>query len=224
MKFKFNFTEAEKIIEYEFKDKALLKQCFTHSSYANENNLSSNERLEFLGDRIVNLVVAHELFIASPSLNSGKLTAQLKEIVSKEPLCQSVKRLGLENLLLLGNGESIERFSIKSYSNIFEAIVGGIFLDGGLAQARKFIRKNLKKTAITTENKITLKELVEKDKLGDIEYLTLDKRNSDHEPEFLVAVSIGGKEMARSWGKTKKAAKADAAKTALAKLVKEQKN
>lgn len=221
---KLNFAEAEKIIEYEFKDKALLRQCFTHSSYANENNTQSNERLEFLGDRIVNLAVAHGLFTKFPNLNSGKLTAQLKEIVSKEPLCQSVKRLGLERFLLLGNGESIERFSVKSYSDIFEAIVGGIFLDGGFTKARKFIRKNLKKTVITTENKITLKELVEKDKLGDIEYLTLDKRNSDHEPEFLVALRIGGKEMAQSWGKSVQAAQTHAAKAALAKLVKEQKN
>jgi ribonuclease-3 len=209
------FSVAEKIIDYTFKDKKLLKKCFTHSSYANENMTDSNERLEFLGDKVLDLIIAEDLFKKNKDKTAGFLTAEKQKIVSKKPLAETVEKLGLQNFLLLSKGEKIENLSIKSYSDIFEALVAGIYIDGGLEKAKKFILSNITKTSFEAKSISDIQELIQKHKMGAIEYNLIEKRGMDHNPEFVMELLIGGKHISTGYGNSKQAAKAMAAKTAL---------
>jgi len=218
-----DFSNAEKIINYTFKDKELLKKCFTHSSYANENDIESNERLEFLGDKVLDLVIAEDLYKKYKKNSAGDLTAEKQKIVSRKPLEEAVKKLGLENYLILSKGESVANLSIKSYSDIFEALTAGIYLDGGLDNARKFILDNITKISFETENISDFQEIVQKKKLGLIEYKLIGKNGLDHNPEFIMELTLDGKRIATGKGNSKQSAKAMAAKTALQILQKELK-
>jgi ribonuclease-3 len=213
-----NLSEAEKIIGYTFKDKELLKKCFTHSSFANENGIESNERLEFLGDKVLDLAIAEDLFNKNKNNTAGFLTAEKQEIVSKKPLAQTVKKLGLQKFLSLSKGESIEELSIKSYSDIFEALIAGIYIDGGFEKAKKFILDNITKTSFEASSISDFQEFVQKYKLGEFVYRDKEKIGKDHNPEFIVELVLDGKIIAQGRGRNKQSAKAAAAKIGLVKL------
>lgn len=210
-----NFSHAEKIINYTFKNKKLLKICFTHSSYAYENNCESNERLEFLGDKVLDLVIAEDLFTKYKDKSSGFLTAEKQKIVSKKPLCEAVIKLNLERFLLLSKGEKNQQLSQKTYSDIFEALVAGIYLDGGYKEAKKFILNNITKTNFESSSISNFQELVQKQKLGEIKYNLIEKNGSDHQPEFKMELTVNGEKISSGTGHSKQEAKAMAAKNAL---------
>lgn len=139
----FDVAECEQRLGYRFNDKILLRQCFTHASYANENKSKDNERLEFFGDAILGLVVTEYLFKSDMS-GEGKLTQERSKLVSKKPLQKVVEELGLSELILLGNGLNMHAsHDEKLYSSLYEAVVAGIYLDGGMEAAKKFIYRTL---------------------------------------------------------------------------------
>ncbi len=231
----FDVKRAEDKIGYSFKDKELLRECFTHSSYAYENSGKSNERLEFLGDAVLELVVTEYLY-REFDVAEGKLTDMRRSLVSKEPLLALVLKSGLNELVLLGNGQKkLAKTDEKLYSSLFEAIVGGIYLDGGYAEAAKFIESTLirawrtadEKTAffpkeISSNSKTRLQEFVQKEKLGKISYGLKAKTGPDHNPCFKAFVTIDGKISAEGDGKSKKAAESRAAAALLEALEKEE--
>lgn len=226
----FDIDGCEKKLNYVFKDKMLLRKCFTHSSYAYEHGAEDNELLEFFGDAIIQYVVTEYLYKNSRG-DEGKLTVKRAEIVSKTPLLKAVKKLGLDEFVLLGNSVKRESSSEqKLYSSIYEAVVAGIYLDGGLRPVKKFIKdtiindyhKNLENKQIKSvkpEIKNKLQEHVQKNHLGSISYETLSKIGPDHNPEFRVAVLLNGTKIAEGVGQSKKQAQTVSAEKALKKLL-----
>lgn len=225
----FDIDGVESRIGYSFKDKTLLRTCFTHSSYANEHGAKDNELLEFFGDSIMEFVVTEHLFKSSKG-DEGDMTRIRAELVSKEPLLRAVKRLGLNEFVLLGNGQGKSaNQDEKLYSSIYEALVAGIYLDGGIIPTKKFIKETLisdYENRKKTENKpktrflfkVELQEFVQKHKLGSLTYLSLSKKGPDHSPEFREAVLLNGTKMSEGTGKSKQSAQNGAAQIALEKI------
>ncbi len=229
----FDINDCESRIGYSFSDKMLLRQCFTHSSYANEHGENDNELLEFFGDSVLEFVVTEYLFKNARG-DEGRLTGERAEIVSKKPLLNCVKQLGLDKFLLLGRGqEKSASVDDKLYSSVYEAVVAGIYLDGGIAPVKRFIKRTLiadyeKREAEEKKNKnngceakTAFQEFVQKNKLGSITYLLLWKKGPDHSPEFRVAAMLNGARIAEGKGPSKKVAEANAAKSALQKIKKQ---
>ncbi len=225
----FDIDGVENLIGYSFKNKMLLRQCFTHASYANEHGENDNELLEFFGDSIIEFIVTEYLF-KNEHGDEGKLTKKRAELVSKDPLLRSVKKLGLHEYVLLGRGQE-KAFNLdeKLFSSIYEAVVAGIYMDGGLSPAKKFVERTIIADFIKNQSKIKLQkpkcdkksefqEYVQKNKLGSITYETLWKKGPDHSPEFRVAALLNGARIAEGTGSSKKQAEAKAAESALKKL------
>lgn len=202
-------------IGYRFKDVKLLQSALTHSSYAHENNVTSNERMEFLGDSILNFIVAEKLYQDGSS--EGDMTVLRSKIVSRTPLALAVERLGLMDFLLLGAGaEKEERLSEKFKSNVFEAIIGAIYLDSrDLNNCRQFIYANLNFNPCShSDFKSKLQEYVQGRKLGEIVYKEKEVEKSAV-PTFFSQVFIGGVKAGEGWGGKKKEAQKNAAEAAL---------
>ena len=210
--------DCEEKIGYSFKDKLLLRTCFTHTSYSNEHGEESNENLEFLGDSILNFTVAEYLFKAH-SGDEGDMTKRRAELVSTEPIGEAVRRMGLDEFLLVGEGEKNRKPKLNMCADLFEAVVAGIYLDGGEERAKKFIYDNLLsvKTPLKNicDNKTKLQEFVQSVKGGAIEYVLLKKEGPDHSPKFTSAVFVGGNNIASGEGTSKKNAEQSAAGKAL---------
>lgn len=227
----FDVTACEEKIGYTFKDKALLRKCFTHSSYANEHKEESNELLEFFGDAIIEFVVTEHLFKNAYG-DEGALTEKRKALVSKEPLLKAVNEAGLSEYVLLGNGAvKTAKKDEKLFSSLYEAIVAGIYLDGGIVPAKAFIKRtvindyenNIKskekeKKKGGSDAKSKFQEYVQKNKLGSISYETLSKSGPEHLPEFRAAALLNGRRVAEGKGKSKQAAESQAAEKALKNL------
>lgn len=225
----FDLASVEQKIGYVFKDKMLLRKCFTHASYAYENNTEDNEVLEFFGDAIIQFIVTEQLY-RKVDRPEGVLTEMRADIVSKQPLQDVVFSLGLDKFALLGEGQakSLSKNS-KLFSSIYEALVAGIYLDGGMASAKKFVKNTLikqhaikkprKKEQIFSAKSI-LQEFVQKHKLGDITYELVSKNGPEHNPEFKVNVVLNGKVIACGTGSNKKSAQTQGAQIALKKLSK----
>lgn len=225
----FDFCGVQKAIGYEFKDKNLLLTAFIHSSYANEHkNLKSNERLEFLGDSLLGFITA-EYFFKNSADDEGKLTDKKKNLVSSLPLSTCVIEEGYENFLLLGKGAEVQ-FALGKRSaseNLFEAITGAIYLDGGIESAKKFVYNKLlshiDEFICVRDFKSELQNFVQADKsLGKIVYKIIEKRGPDHQPIFVSAVFVGDKKTATGEGKNKAEAEKQAARFALEYLKKEE--
>lgn len=229
----FDTPAVENAIGYVFKDKMLLRKCFTHSSYANEHGTENNELLEFFGDSILEFVVTEYLYKNAKG-DEGDLTKIRADIVSKIPLLKVVRKLGIDQFILLGNGqEKSSNSTDKMYSSLYETVVAGIYFDGGLKEAKKFIERTLiseylstpktakRKTAMNEDYKSKLQEYVQKTKIGSIGYETLYKKGPDHKPEFKIAVLLNGTKIAEAKGGSKKEAEFTGAKKALALLTKQ---
>ena len=231
----FDLVGCQEKIGYEFNDKMLLRRCFTHASYAHENGGDDNELLEFFGDSILEFVVTEYLFKHSYG-DEGKLTEFRKDLVSKEPLQKAMEYLDLNQYVLLGNGLNLSgNYDEKLFSSVYEALVAGIYLDGGIKEAKNFITRTLisnyekrqeridKKTKKNQEkdSKSLLQEYVQKRKLGSISYESMGRKGPDHMPEFREAVLLNGTRLAEGVGKTKKSAQTEAATKALLKLKKQ---
>lgn len=229
----FDIYGCESKIGYSFTDKMLLRQCFTHSSYAHEHGEQDNELLEFFGDSILEFVVTEYLFKNARG-DEGRLTRERAEIVSKKPLLDCVIKLGLNEFVLLGRGlENSNHVDEKLFSSVYEALVAGIYLDGGIVPVKRFIKNTLlneyelreererKQKKVSCDAKNQFQEYVQKNKLGSISYQTLWKKGPDHSPEFRVAALLNGARIAEGQGASKKLAEANAAETALKKIKKQ---
>lgn len=227
----FDLSGCEEKIGYQFEDKMLLRNCFTHASYAYEHGEKDNELLEFFGDAVIEFIVTEYLY-KNASGDEGKLTQKRAELVSKKPLLESVKKLGLEEFVLLGKGqEKTSNQDEKLFSSIYEALVAGIYLDGGIIEAKNFIKRTIiadyekkelaqNKQKVSNDAKNRFQEYVQKYKLGSISYQTLGQIGPDHSPEFRVAVSLDGMRIAEGKGGSKKSAEAVAAEIALNRISK----
>ena len=139
-----DFAGVENIIGYTFADKALLQCALTHESYVNERGGESNERLEFLGDSVLNFIVTEDLY-ALCDQSEGILTDIRQRIVSKEPLAEAVRAMGLLAFYRLGKGAKLDKnnFKDKPISDLFEAVLGAVYIDGGIENARRFVHMHL---------------------------------------------------------------------------------
>lgn len=219
--------QLEKKINYTFKNKKLLEQAMTHSSYANENKLKryeSNERLEFLGDAVLELVSSEYLYINHPKVLEGELTKTRAGMVCESALAHCAGKVDLGSYLLLGKGEENTggRFRDSITSDSLEALIGAIFLDGGFTQAKEFIEKFVldKSDNITFlfDNKTILQEIAQGRGYDKISYHVLSEDGPDHDKSFNVEVKIGQKTYGQGTGKTKKAAEQEAAHNAVSQL------
>ena len=228
----FDIAECESVIGYSFKDKMLLRKCFTHASYAYEHGGEDNELLEFFGDAIIEFVVTEHLY-KNACGDEGDLTKKRANVVSKEPLLKAVDKLGLDKFILLGKGlAKSNNQDSKFYSSVYEALVAGIYLDGGLLNAKKFIkntiiadfeqlRKKKNTEKVKSDSKNHFQEYVQKNKLGSIGYELLWKKGPEHMPEFRVVATLNGTRIAEGSAGSKKQAEAVAAELALCKLKKQ---
>ena len=226
----FDIAECEKIIGYTFKDKMLLRKCFTHSSYSHEHGGENNELLEFFGDAVIEFIVTEYLYTCAYG-DEGKLTAERAQMVAKAPLLEAIGKLKLDEYMLLGNGLAGDGSKEeKLYSSLYEALAAGIYLDGGMTAVKKFVKNTIiknyeeKRSAAEIKKrkekgaKMLLQEHVQGVKLGSIAYELLGRTGPDHKPEFRSAVLLNGERLAEGKGKSKKAAETAAAESALKKL------
>ncbi len=216
----------EKKIGYTFKNKALLERAFTHSSASREAT-KNYESLEFLGDSLLDFIVAKRLMVENPDAHEGALTSRRAEIVSQEPLEKEIEHLGLAKFLIVGKGESNETITAhtKVKSNLFEAIVGAIYFDSGRVEdAEKFVLSKLRshfdgsyKHAGEADHKTELNEFASKHKIK-VEYKLIEQSGAPHSPTFKIEVLLDGLYAGVGIGRTKKAAQQEAAKMAMSRI------
>lgn len=214
-------------IEYSFKNMEMLFRALTHKSYANEirKNIEHNEKLEFLGDAVLDLVIGQLLFEKFPNDNEGGLSKKRASIVNEEVLSEIATDLGLNQLMLLGKGEAQTGGSSKPrlVASVFEAILGAIYLDGGFEVAREFIVREFSDVAdrvcqhedFERDYKTRLQELVQKSVKETPRYEVLAEEGPPHDREFLVCVKVKEELWAQGRGRSKKNAEQSAAKSAL---------
>ena len=222
-----NLKELEKKISYSFSDEGLLKHAMTHSSYVNEKRLKKtdcNERLEFLGDAVLELVSSEYLFFENPKMPEGELTKLRASMVCEKALAFCARDLDLGDFLLLGKGEDAtggrKRDSITS--DALEALIGAIYLDGGFANAKEFILNHvlndLEGKRLFYDSKTILQELVQGNSEKRICYELVGEVGPDHNKSYQVEVRIGDTTYGQGIGRTKKAAEQEAAYQAILKL------
>lgn len=217
-------NNLESKLLYTFKNKELLEEAITHSSYANEkqNGTKCNERMEFLGDAVLSIISAQFLFEKFPELPEGKLSKIRSSLVCTQSLSAFAGEIELGKFLLLGKGESAtggaERPSILE--NAFEAVIGAIYLDGGMEPARNFVLRFLSREI---ENKHTnfrdyktaLQEIVQQNPDETLNYILVGESGPDHDKRFEVEIHINSNVVASGIGRSKKQAEQEAAKQAL---------
>ena len=216
---------CEAALGYQFHDKALLRWCRTHAS-ASKTRLESNERLEFLGDSILGAVVCELLFEQFPTSDEGELT-RIKSIVVSRMTCAIIAReLDLERFLVVGRGvSSTARTPGSILAALLEALIGGIYLDGGFAAARAVIREKLAskiESAAMSETGVNFKSLLQHLSQKNYGltpiYAVLDERGPDHSKCFQISAVINGNAYPGAWGPSKKSAEQRAAHNALAAI------
>ncbi len=218
-----NFEICENNIGYSFKNKNLLKEALTHTSYAYENKVKSNERLEYLGDSILEFVISEYLFLKYNNLSEGEMTKVRANVVCEDSLYEIAKRHNFSDFLLLGKSEKHSQNSKKAImADSVEAVIAAIFLDSDIEYAKKFIIDNLKDfVEIASKNvgmkdyKTVLQEKLQVHGEVKIKYVVLKEEGPDHDKTFIVEVSCDDKFLATGKGKNKKHAEMEAAKNAL---------
>ena len=217
----------EEKLGYTFRDRSLLENALTHSSCANESRgkLQSNERLEFLGDSILGMVVAEHLYRNHPDLPEGELTRTRAALVCEESLVEVAQELGLGEYLRLGKGEEAgggrQRPSIRA--DAVEAVLAAVYLDGGIGSARKIIQKYILSREVAGltkphDYKTALQELVQRESGQVLRYRLTGEEGPDHNKRFFVAVELNGNCVGSGTGRSKKEAEQMAAKAALNRL------
>ena len=223
-------SEFESKINYTFKDAKLLKRALCHSSYTNEINigrLKSNERLEFLGDAVLELVSSEFLFQMYPNYPEGDLTKLRASLVCEPALASAARSIDIGQYLLLGKGEEATggRERDSSISDAIEAVIGAIYLDNGIDAARQFILRfilnDIENKQLFHDSKTTLQEIIQGTSKGAIVYTLTNEEGPDHNKSFTVEISIDGEVAGVGIGRTKKAAEQVAAYQALLALRKE---
>ena len=220
--------DLETAIGYRFSNITLLQNALTHSSYANErwhDSLMSNERLEFLGDSILGMVVAEFLYKSFPDRPEGELTRMRADMVCETSLAGVAAQIGLGKHLLLGHGEEQGggRVRASTLADAVESVIAASFLDGGMEAAEQFIRKfilcNVPQGKLhNADYKTALQELVQQKKNQVLTYVLTGESGPDHDKEFYVDVLLNGEVVGHGTGSSKKRAEQDAARAAIEAL------
>lgn len=214
----------EKNIGYTFKNKALLKKALTHTSYANENRLESNEKLEFLGDSILEFVSSKYIYNSYRKLKEGEMTKVRADVVCEKSLYKVAQKHNFSDFLLVGRSQIASKGNERPavLADSVEAVIAAIYFDSGLESAEKFIVENLKDEIEVASKNVGLKDYktVLQEKLqvhGDvvIHYNILEEIGPDHDKQFKLEVTCNGKRLATGCGKAKKAAEMEAARNAI---------
>ena len=219
--------QLEARLKLKFKDPQLLRQALIHTSYLNENpgiGTGSNERLEFLGDAALGIVVAHQLYVEYPDVDEGKLTELREHLVRRDTLARAAARFDLGEYLQLGRGEDAAggRKRPTNLARGYEALVGAVFLDGGLPRARAFIKRTLadelaklRDSGMPYDPKSRLQEVIQSRWQTTPSYKVLKTEGPDHARRFTVQVVVGGKPLGMGEGRSKQMAEKAAAQQAL---------
>ena len=217
----------ESILNYKFKDQSILRLALTHSSYANElkdKSADYNERLEFLGDSVLGIVIAEYVFTKHPEFKEGELTKMRSKIVCESTLAEVAAELELGEYMLFGKGEALTggRTRRSILADAFEALIAALYLDGGFEIAKPFIYAFMQdkidmaeKGLIVDDYKTHLQELIQTNKDNRIKYELIEEKGPDHRKVFNTAVKLNGKVIGSGEGKSKKESEQEAAKMAL---------
>jgi ribonuclease III len=216
---------AEQILGYTFKNASLLKESLTHASIA-DNRLNSNERMEFLGDAVLDLIVCEALYLRFPNLLEGDLTKIKSAVVSRRTCAEVSKETGLIDLLIIGKGiSSREAMPSSLAAAVYESIVAALYLDGGFEVVKQYVLRtmNPKIDEIASNShqqnyKAVLQQHAQKTLGGTPLYELLDEKGPDHSKCFEVCVSVDGRRFTSAWGPNKKMAEQKAALLALEEL------
>jgi len=217
--------ELEQMLGYSFTNKSLLKEALTHSSYANEvhKKEKSYERLEFLGDSILGFIIAEHLFKHNKGMEEGELTKFRSSLVCEKSLSAYARKLKLNENVVLGKGEH----QLKGYDrpsilcDVFEAVLAAIYIDGGMEQAKDFIKRVMgedlaaKKPKAFKDYKTILQEVVQRNPEEKIEYILISESGPDHNKHFVSEVHLNSNVISRGGGGSKKEAEQQAARKAL---------
>ena len=224
---KIDLKKFQNKIGYNFKNIDYLKQALRHSSYSNENKMpkiSSNERLEFLGDAVLELVTSEYLFANYPDVSEGELTKTRASLVCEPTLNLCAKEIDLGEYLLLGKGEDATggRTRPSVVSDAMEAVIGAIYLDGGFTNAKEFIIKfiltGIEDKKLFYDSKTILQEIVQGEHYGVISYQLIGETGPDHDKIFTSALFLDDKKIETGSGRTKKAAEQEAAYKTILRL------
>jgi len=217
--------KAEKILGYQFKNPHLLKEALTHASIA-DNRLSSNERMEFLGDAVLDLIICEALYTKFPQFLEGELTKIKSAVVSRRTCAEVSNETGLTSLLITGKGVCVGQSLPSSLAAaVYESIVAAIYLDGGFEVVKEYVMRTMgpkietiAATAHQMNYKAILQQHAQKNLGGTPAYELLDEKGPDHSKCFEVCVTIDGKRYNSAWGPNKKMAEQKAALMALEEL------
>lgn len=222
-----DFQKLEEKIGYTFKNRALLKQAVTHSSFANEQKINRQkhyERLEFLGDAVLELISSDFLFQTHPELSEGQLTKMRASMVCEPALAYCAKDLKLDRYIQLGKGEEATggRYRDSIISDVMEAVIGAIYLDGGMESASRYIHRfilsDLENKQLFLDSKTNLQEYIQQNLKQEFHYQLIEESGPEHDKIFTVEVVMGDKVLGKGSGRTKKAAEQQAAYEALLDL------
>ncbi len=211
-------------IGYSFRDEDLLRQALTHSSYANEHHLpkeGDNERLEFLGDAVLEIITSEFLYREHPDWSEGEMSKTRAAIVCEQTLAFCTREMELGPYLLLGKGEEQTggRRRKSVLSDALEAVIGAIYLDGGFASAEEFVYRFVlndpEHMQLFYDSKTILQEIVQGRNLGELTYELVEESGPDHNKSFVMDACIDGEKKGRGEGHTKKAAEQEAAYQAI---------
>ena len=228
MKHNTDLDGFQKIIQYQFNNTGLLKNALTHSSYANEKktgNYKDNERLEFLGDAVLELTSSEFIYTGNPDMNEGKMTRLRASIVCEPTLAMCARQIHLQEYIMLGKGEDLTggRTRDSIISDALEALIGAIYLDGGFANAKEFIHRfvlnDIENKQLFYDSKTILQEVVQAHGL-EVEYELTGEEGPEHDKKFHVIAKAGDLFVVKGTGHTKKAAQQQAAYNALLHLKK----
>ena len=217
----------EEMINYKFQDRRILKHALTHSSYANEkrmNKFENNERLEFLGDAVLELVTSEYIFRKNQKMPEGDLTKLRARLVCEQTLAACAIDIKVGDYILLGKGEAAtggrERYSILS--DAMEAIIGGIYIDGGFTNAKEFVCKyilsDVEKKELFFDSKTILQEIVQSEYKEQLSYELIKEEGPDHNKQFTVVALVKDVELGVGVGRTKKSAEQEAAYQSILKM------
>jgi ribonuclease III len=225
-----DLTELENQLGISFRNPELFRQAFTHTSFAHERrdetDLAHNERLEFLGDAVLELLVSEHLFHRYPGKNEGDLTRMRARVVCEPSLAQFAEELGFGRLVRLGKGEEMTggRRRPALLADLFEAFVGALYLDQGLDRARQFLQRFVFSRidedwlSRIIDAKTRLQELVQQERTGSLTYRIVDEWGPAHDRHFVAEVHLDGRRLGRGTGRSKKEAEQEAAAMALREL------
>lgn len=216
---------AEKVLQYTFQSEALLKESLTHASIA-DNRLHSNERMEFLGDAVLDLIICHDIYKRFPTYAEGELTKIKSAVVSRKTCADVAREISLDKLLIIGKGISSRAAMPPSLAAaVYESIVAAVYLDGGYDAASTFVMRTMGPKIISISESIhqhNYKATLQQHAQGTLHaspmYELLDEKGPDHSKCFEVCVTIAGRRFESAWGTNKKIAEQKAALMALLEL------